>query len=52
MSIDRKDPTIGYLKSNCVPACTQCNRIKNDLSLAAWQVILPGVRLAVALGLM
>ncbi len=52
MSMDRSEPTEGYTKSNCVPACMQCNRIKSDLSLAAWNHILPSIRSAVALGLM
>jgi hypothetical protein len=30
--VDRKDNTIGYIKSNCVPCCRLCNRAKNNLS--------------------
>lgn len=28
--IDRKDNSIGYILTNCVPCCTDCNRMKND----------------------
>lgn len=31
--IDRVDNDVGYVKSNCVPCCTTCNRAKGDLSL-------------------
>ena len=30
--IDRVDNTIGYVPSNCVPSCAQCNRAKGVLS--------------------
>lgn len=33
MGIDRKVNTIGYIMSNCVSACTQCNYIKWNLSV-------------------
>lgn len=29
--IDRKDPSIGYTKENCVPCCTTCNRAKQGM---------------------
>lgn len=29
-SIDRKDNSIGYLESNCVPSCRMCNTIKGE----------------------
>lgn len=31
--IDRIDSNIGYEIDNCVPACAQCNYMKNDLTL-------------------
>jgi len=30
-NLDRKDPTIGYSKENCVVCCKICNWSKNDL---------------------
>lgn len=30
--IDRVDNKIGYVKGNCVPCCTVCNRAKNGMS--------------------
>ena len=30
-SIDRIDNSIGYIKSNCVPACLACNKIRSDI---------------------
>jgi 5-methylcytosine-specific restriction endonuclease McrA len=30
--IDRKDPSLGYIPSNCVTACSTCNWAKQDLS--------------------
>lgn len=32
LSIDRKNSAIGYIPSNCVPSCKQCNTIKMDYS--------------------
>jgi 5-methylcytosine-specific restriction endonuclease McrA len=29
--VDRKDPSMGYVKTNVVPCCVTCNRIKNKL---------------------
>lgn len=29
--IDRKDSSIGYIVDNCVPCCSKCNFIKNDM---------------------
>ena len=29
--LDRKDNNIGYIKSNLVPCCWNCNRIKSDI---------------------
>lgn len=31
--IDRENSGIGYLLENCVPACTNCNVMKNDSSV-------------------
>lgn len=30
--IDRVDSSVGYLKVNCVPSCSMCNRAKNNKS--------------------
>lgn len=30
--IDRKDSSIGYVENNCVPCCSRCNFIKNNMS--------------------
>ena len=30
--IDRIDSNIGYTVNNCVPCCTICNHMKNDLT--------------------
>jgi hypothetical protein len=30
--IDRKDPSLGYVESNCLPCCQICNFMKRDLS--------------------
>ena len=30
--VDRKDNTIGYIESNCVPCCTKCNLIKGSVN--------------------
>jgi len=32
--IDRLDNTIGYHQANCAACCTQCNRMKSDLSVS------------------
>ena len=29
--IDRLDSSIGYIESNCVPCCTQCNYLKSNM---------------------
>jgi hypothetical protein len=33
IGIDRADNTKGYIKSNCIPCCTQCNIMKKDHDL-------------------
>lgn len=32
LTIDRVDPSKGYVISNCVPACKRCNTIKMDMA--------------------
>ena len=32
--IDRKDSTIGYIKTNCVSCCSKCNYMKHTLNIA------------------
>lgn len=31
--IDRINNTVGYIATNCVPACKHCNYVKGDLSI-------------------
>ena len=28
--VDRRDNSLGYVRGNCLPCCTQCNNAKND----------------------
>ena len=34
--IDRIDSNEGYEKENCVPCCTRCNYMKNDMSISSF----------------
>ena len=34
--VDRVDSSIGYIKSNVVPCCTMCNRMKLDYNINTW----------------
>lgn len=34
--IDRKDNTLGYVASNCLPCCAMCNYLKCDLGYDAF----------------
>jgi hypothetical protein len=34
--VDRKDNQLGYLSSNCLPACSQCNRAKRNLEYSVF----------------
>lgn len=34
--VDRVDNSKGYIKDNCVPCCTICNKSKLDMSLEEW----------------
>lgn len=34
--IDRVNSLLGYISSNCVPACKPCNRAKSNMSLDEW----------------
>lgn len=36
IGIDRADNKTGYTKSNCVPCCETCNRMKLTIDLPAW----------------
>jgi hypothetical protein len=36
--IDRIDNTIGYLKSNCAPCCSMCNKIKLNYSIEEFKI--------------
>lgn len=52
MTLDRKEPALGYVRSNVVSCCRLCNQVKSSLSQAAWALILPGVRAAAEAGLL
>ena len=34
--IDRIDSTRGYIRGNCVPCCSTCNRMKLDMTQSSW----------------
>jgi hypothetical protein len=34
--IDRVDNNLGYIPTNCVPCCKECNKIKNDSTLSVF----------------
>lgn len=34
--IDRVDNNLGYIITNCVPCCKECNKIKNDSTLSVF----------------
>jgi DNA-directed RNA polymerase subunit RPC12/RpoP len=36
MGVDRKDNKLGYLKSNCLPACKWCNMAKGKMTYTAF----------------
>lgn len=36
LTIDRKNSSLGYTNTNCVPACKQCNTIKMNYSYDAF----------------
>jgi 5-methylcytosine-specific restriction endonuclease McrA len=36
MGIDRIDSSLGYVTSNCIPCCRDCNNAKNDKSVEAF----------------
>lgn len=38
--IDRKNPKVGYIVSNCVASCKICNRAKLDMSFEDFQIYL------------
>ena len=35
-NLDRKDNRLGYTKDNCLVCCATCNRMKSDMSYAAF----------------
>lgn len=51
ITLDRKDSSIGYLKSNVVPCCWRCNTLKSDMPWDAWVYLAPAVYHASKLGL-
>ena len=45
-NLDRKDSSLGYLKSNCVVCCPRCNRSKSDsFSYEEWLAIGATIRI-------
>ena len=36
LGIDRIDSSVGYFKDNIVPACWDCNQMKNDKDIDTW----------------
>lgn len=46
ITLDRKDNSIGHLKSNVVPACIRCNYTKRDMPYEAWLLLTDGMRKA------
>lgn len=40
IQIDRKDPVKGYVKTNVVPACRNCNTVKNNILSHAEMLLL------------
>lgn len=50
-TIDRRDSSKGYTKTNTVACCFRCNTLKSDMPPEAWKYILPAVRHAANLGL-
>lgn len=46
MTLDRIDNTLGHLKSNVVPACERCNRVRGDMPHKAWLIIAPAMKQA------
>ncbi len=51
MTLDRKDSSGGYTRSNTVPCCSRCNIIKSDMPWEAWERLIPAVRNVSKLGL-
>lgn len=50
ITLDRKDSSIGHLKSNVVPACIRCNYTKRDMPYEAWLFLIEGMRKAREMG--
>ena len=46
MTLDRKDNSIGHLKTNVVPCCIRCNYVRRDMPYEAWLVLVPSLRIA------
>ncbi|MBT1509428.1 hypothetical protein KIP88_02840 [Bradyrhizobium sp. SRL28] len=44
--IDRKDNSKGYTPENSVPCCKECNIVKSDLTMEAWQSYILHVAMA------
>lgn len=41
--IDRLDPNLGYIKSNCVPCCSNCNYAKMEQNLDDFKILITNI---------
>lgn len=41
MTLDRKDRSIGHIKTNCVPACVRCNYMRGTMPYEVWSILIP-----------
>jgi hypothetical protein len=44
ITLDRTENSLGYLKTNVVPACIRCNILKADMPKEAWLRLAPAVK--------
>lgn len=51
LSLDRKDNSIGHLKSNVVASCLRCNLLRRNMPYRAWLFLVPAIRRAEKQGL-
>lgn len=46
MTLDRRDNSLGHLKSNVEAACLRCNYVRGAMPYEAWLYLVPGIRQA------